>query len=107
MLQTVLRFYSAQYTIRNGKAVARTLQNLPEFQRTRLTPEGEDFIWVAPRSRGVAALGRPVATVRLRGETLSVHCESQPALRAMQVLLDILMGAELARISSEAAPLNG
>lgn len=92
--------YCAQYTVRNIPFVSRTLQGLPEFSRSRLTREVEEFVWTVPSYQRTVTMLGPVATIKLGGDTLRIECHSRHALRAMQVLFDSLVGAELELISN-------
>lgn len=96
--------FSAEYLVRDIPSVTRALRNLPEFRRSDSAPDKEEFVWVLPQgnphNKMVAA---PVATVSLDGELLRIESHSRHVLRAMQVLVDTLVGAYLAKANQAAA----
>lgn len=98
------RPFSAEYMVRDIPSVTRALRNLPEFRRSDSAPDKEEFVWVLPQNnphnKMVAA---PVATVSLDGELLRIESHSRHVLRAMQVLVDTLVGAYLAKANQAAA----
>ncbi len=103
MLESTEAQYSAQYFVRNLPSVSRTLQGLPEFSRTRLTREFEEFVWMVPSYQWSVTVAEPVATVKLGRDSLRIECHTRHALRAMQVLFDSLVGTELELVSSSTA----
>ncbi|MCZ7647349.1 MAG: hypothetical protein M5U26_19175 [Planctomycetota bacterium] len=90
--------FSVDYAVQNIPAVSRVLRGMPEFARGVWRGGLEEFIWMVPQGGGVS---QPVATVRLSDGNLRLECQSRHALRAMQVLIDSLVGAHL--IPKEAA----
>ena len=87
--------FAASYDVKNLPAVARLLRGFPEFLRGTSQRDAEEYVWMAPQRDGYSQRAMPVATVRLSGQTLRIECPKRHALRAMQVLMDSLMGAQI------------
>ena len=76
--------------------MSSALSELREFWRDRVRPECEDFIWMVPQHALGKASPQPVAAVRITGRTLRIECPNRHTFAAMQILVDCLVGEEIA-----------
>lgn len=85
----------AEYAIRDPSSVSHALSSLKEFKRGRIHPDSEDFVWMVPQSHLGKSTPQPVAAVRISGKTMRIECPNRHTFRAMQILVDCIVGSEL------------
>ncbi len=98
--------FTTEYTVRDPMKILRTLRGLPEFARGRNTSEGEEFLWVVPQSSMGHSEPKAVAAVRLTGGNLQVGCPNKHTQRAMQILLECIVGGELVPLNQQSQRLT-
>lgn len=96
--------FKACYQVQDAGLYANAFSRLPEFTRGKVAANtGEEYIWLAPVNGLGAKPGRPVATIRLSGQTLEIHSESRKGLQALRVLVEELGGSGVRLVSSVSA----
>ena len=94
--------FITEYTIRDPMKILRTLRGLPEFARGRNSSDDkEEFLWVVPQSSMGQSEPKAVAAVRIFEGNLQVGCPNKHTQRAMQILLECIVGGELVPINQQ------